>query len=91
MHAWITIPGRPKRACVVSNLSQGGAMLTFDDDPTGLPYCFKLTIEATGFETACEVRHQRVRVAQIGVEFVPWPALEEHRRRTALQLAHEWD
>jgi hypothetical protein len=91
MHAWISVPGRPKRACIVCNLSQAGALLIFADVPLGLPYCFKLEIEPIGFETACEIRHQRGTRRDVGVEFVSWTALTDHLRNAALQLAHEWD
>lgn len=67
LHAWIKIPGRPQIACVVRNLSVGGALVEFDV-PEWLPYRFRLHVEATGFETNCETRHVGERA--VGVMFV---------------------
>jgi hypothetical protein len=88
LHAWISIPGRPKLACMVSNLSVAGALLTFDKPPAGLPFCFKLTIEATKFETACEIRHNRS--SGVGVEFVTWSALKTFERQSGTNTVDDW-
>ncbi len=56
LHAWISVPGRPKLPCLVKDISIGGALLSFDR-PQWLPYTFQLTIEATRFTSWCEVRH----------------------------------
>lgn len=67
LHAWVKIPGRPQIACLVRNLSVGGALLEFDV-PDWLPYRFRLHIEASGFMTNCETRHVGTRA--VGVMFV---------------------
>ncbi len=67
LHAWISVPGRPRLPCTVKNLSIGGALLELDA-PAWLPYNFQLTIEATRFVTMCEVRHNSATA--IGVRFM---------------------
>lgn len=88
LHGWITVPGRSRMACVVQDLSVTGARLAFDAEPAGLPFCFKLTIEATRFETACEIRHQRGTI--VGVEFVAMSSLSASDRRSAVSAVDEW-
>lgn len=56
LHAWIKITGRPQLPCIVRNLSAHGALLEFKV-PDCMPYAFRLRIEATRFETDCELRH----------------------------------
>lgn len=77
LHAWVRVPGRPQYPCIVRDLSEGGAKLEFDDT-SWLPARFHLTIDADGFESDCEVRHQDATHA--GVEFV--------KRRPALVAGH---
>ena len=67
LHAWISVPGRPKLPCTVKNLSVGGALLELNT-PSWLPFNFQLTIEATRFRTMCEVRHHSANA--IGVRFL---------------------
>lgn len=67
LHAWISVPGRPKLSCTVVDLSVGGALLQLQK-PSWLPYNFMLTIEATRFVTSCEVRHSRSD--SVGVRFL---------------------
>lgn len=92
LHAWIHVPGRPRLACLVSNVSVKGAELTFETAQTGLPYFFTLSIEASKFETACEMRHQRGTA--IGVEFVADTALahasETRDQGSAFGSARDW-
>ena len=79
LHAWISVPGRPKLPCVVRNISVGGALLELDR-PSWLPFNFQLTIEATRFVTMCEVRHHSQ--GHVGVRFmtaVEYAALDRRR------------
>ena len=88
LHAWVAIPGRPRLPCIVQDLSVRGALLVFAEAPIGLSYVFKLTVEATKFETACEIRHQRG--TRVGVEFVAASALIAPERRAATDAVQEW-
>lgn len=65
--AWINVPGRPRLACVVKDLSVGGALLELEK-PSWLPYSFQLMIEATRFISMCEVRRQTDK--GVGVRFL---------------------
>lgn len=67
MHAWISVPGRPKLPCIVRNISLGGALLELDR-PSWLPFNFQLTIEAAKYVTWCEVRHHSA--SHVGVRFM---------------------
>ena len=67
LHAWISIEGRPKIACVVRNVSEGGALLEFPV-PKAMPYRFQLIVDCEGFEAWCEIRHSGDTWA--GVQFV---------------------
>lgn len=67
LHAWISVPGRPKLPCTVLDISIGGALLGLQQ-PSWLPYNFVVTIEATKFVSWCEVRHKRADA--VGVRFL---------------------
>ncbi len=67
LHAWISVPGRPRLPCIVKDISIGGALLQFER-PSWLPFTFQLTIESTRFTTMCEVRHQATTTT--GVRFM---------------------
>ena len=67
LHAWITVPGRPRLSCVVKDISLGGALLQFDQ-PSWLPFTFQLTVEGTRFTSMCEIRHTSVN--GMGVRFL---------------------
>ena len=67
VHGWICIEGRPRLACIIRNFSEAGALLEFDN-PSIVLRRFRLEIDATGFSTACEVRHHSAR--QAGVRFL---------------------
>ena len=88
LHGWITVPGRPRLACVVQNLSVNGALLAFDQSPVGLPYTFKLTIEASRFETHCEIKHQNA--TRVGVQFMAAAAATSPEQRPAAGSVQEW-
>jgi PilZ domain len=66
MHGWIVLPGRPKLACLVRNVSEGGALLECAA-PKWMPFSFTLEIDCKGFTAECEVRHQKE--TWIGVRF----------------------
>ena len=79
LHAWISVPGRPRLPCTVKNLSIGGALLALEM-PSWLPFNFQLTIEATRFTTMCEVRHHTAHA--VGVRFlaaVEYAAIDRQR------------
>ncbi len=67
LHAWVLRDGYPRLACVVRNVSEGGALLEFPV-PGAMPYWFTLSIDCKGFEARCEIRHQGVE--WMGVRFV---------------------
>jgi hypothetical protein len=67
LRAHILVPGRPRLACIVRDISVGGALLELDI-PSWLPFSFDLVIEASRFQTACEIRHQRANA--VGVRFI---------------------
>lgn len=67
LHGWMILEGRPRIACLVRNVSEGGALLEFQV-PKSIPYRFKLEIDCKGFVAECEIRHQSED--WIGVRFV---------------------
>ncbi len=92
LHAWISVPGRPRLPCTVKNLSVGGALLALET-PAWLPFNFQLTIEATRFVTMCEVRHHSSN--SIGVRFlaaVDYAAVDRQRAsdNRSLQDSDAW-
>jgi len=88
LHGWVTVPGRPRLTCQVQNLTVGGALLMFDTAAVVLPFSFKLTIEATRFETLCEIRHQHG--GKVGVQFVATTAQVAPVRHSAIDSVQEW-
>lgn len=88
LHGWVSIPGRRRLPCLVKDISVGGALLAFDQMPSCLPFCFRLTVESTRFESACEIRHTRENL--IGVEFVPMELLVAAERRAASDSVEDW-
>ena len=73
LYAWVTFPGRRRVQCIVKDISLGGALLSFEQMPSSIPFCFRLTIESTKFESACEIRNSRDNL--VGVKFVPMELL----------------
>jgi hypothetical protein len=67
LHGWVAVEGRPKFACVVRNVSEGGALLECAA-PKLMPFRFMLQIDCKGFEAWCEIRHHAEQ--WIGVRFV---------------------
>lgn len=67
IHAWVRVSGRPAISCIVRDLSQGGALLEFDED-VWLPYSFRVTSVDKQIDRVCEVRHETAN--RVGVEFV---------------------
>jgi hypothetical protein len=63
-------------ACVIRNLSDGGALLEFQREET-LPYHFILTIEGTNDVRGCEVRHAYGQ--STGVAFVDVASIQVGR------------
>lgn len=65
-HGWVRVPGRPPIACIVRNVSDGGALVELED-ARSLPYQFRLVVPSLGIDRDCEPRH--LRANQLGVEF----------------------
>jgi PilZ domain len=65
--ATVIIAGTPPIACTVRNISDGGALIVFEN-PVCVPYSFIVHIEGIGKPFGCEVRHHFG--ARVGVEFV---------------------
>jgi len=87
LHGWMSIEGRPRIACLVRNVSEGGALLECDV-PKVMPYRFGLIIECKGFEAWCETRHQKER--WIGVRFVRFERVEEPIAQWSPELEDNW-
>lgn len=67
IRGWIKVAGRPQVACIVRDLSDGGALLELYEE-SWLPFAFRLTSEDKQIDRHCEIRHQRG--IHIGVQFV---------------------
>ena len=85
LHGWLVMEGRARIACVVRNVSNGGALLECPV-PKVLPFRFQLVIDCKGFEATCELRHkgetwmgvQFVRLVKVEQPVTEWsPLLEE--------------
>ncbi len=65
--AVVSIPGHASISCEIKNVSEGGALVAFDDGfvPNRL---FKLMIDGTAFNILCEVRHHSKH--GVGVRFL---------------------
>ncbi len=57
IHAMIVNDKGHRSACIVRNISIGGALLEIDN-PALLPAYFTLQVEADGFAADCEIRHR---------------------------------
>ena len=75
-HGWVKIPGRPPITCVLRNMSEGGALLMFEQ-PQCLPYAFIMEVDGTGLTYGCEVRHHYG--VKVGVEFVDVATIQQAR------------
>ena len=87
LHGWVVVEGRPKMACLVRNVSEGGALLECDV-PKGLPFRFSLVIDCKGFQAWCEVRHQTDQ--WMGVRFVRFDKVEEPITAWSPTLEDAW-
>jgi hypothetical protein len=89
LHAWIRVGGRPPQPCTLSNISDGGALITLIDS-TWVPFSFRLTSEDKTVDFVCEVRHQGG--PRVGVEFVaPGHAFQAMRAANeAAPAANSW-
>jgi len=67
IRAWIKISGRPSVACIVRDLSEGGALIECEEE-TWLPYSFRVIAEDKSIDRVCEIRHQNGN--RTGVEFM---------------------
>ena len=74
LHGWVAVEGRPRIACVVKNISEGGALLELPITKY-LPFHFNLVIDCKGFQALCEVRHQSE--SHVGVQFVRFDEVAE--------------
>jgi hypothetical protein len=79
LHAWIRVGGRPPQPCTLSNISDGGALITLIGE-AWIPYSFRLTSDDKTVDWVCEIRHQSG--PRVGVEFVA-PGHEFDRIRAA--------
>ena len=66
IHAWIELPGRPRQACIVRDLSPAGALLELLEDGL-LPFKFRLAMGAPEEVFLCQACHQDQRL--LGVQF----------------------
>lgn len=64
----VILPGRGRIYCMIHNLSEGGALLEFEDGRISMPHRFELEIEIFGTRLMCEPRH--ASDAGVGVRFV---------------------
>lgn len=87
LHGWVVVEGRPKIACLVRNVSEGGALLECEV-PKGLPFRFSLVIDCKGFQALCEVRHQTDQ--WMGVRFVHLDRVEEPIAQWSPALEDAW-
>jgi hypothetical protein len=67
VHGIVSARGRPSAPCIMRDVSEGGALLEVFH-PRWFPSRFRLIIQATGFETECEIVH-RTDTA-LGVRFM---------------------
>ncbi len=74
LHGWVVVEGRPRMACLVRNVSDGGALLEFPA-PKSMPFRFTLVIDCKGFEALCETRHHKDH--WMGVRFVRFEKIIE--------------
>ena len=87
LHGWLAIEGRPKIACLVRNVSEGGALLECEV-PKVLPFRFSLEIDCKGFQAVCEPRHQTQ--TWVGVRFVRVDKIEEPIAKWSPELEDAW-
>ena len=87
LHGWVSIDGRPKIACLVRNVSEGGALLEFDV-PKVMPFRFKLVIDCKGFEAWCEQRHSSD--SWMGVQFVRVDKAESPISHWSVEMEDAW-
>lgn len=80
LKAWIRVSGRPPVPCVLSNVSDGGALIHIESD-MWIPFSFRLTSEDRQIDRICEIRHQQPR--RIGVEYVTPAAAEDQDKANA--------
>lgn len=78
MQGWICIEGRPRVACQVQNLSEGGAQIAVGPGEK-MPAHFVLIVEAMKLKAAC----QKVRDIEgvLGVRFITEAELAEAQAR----------
>ncbi len=82
------LPGHVIVPCTIVNLSEGGALLSFNGDVKP-PATFRLAIDDTSFNLLCEVRHQAGNKA--GVRFARLAegiALNRHFQRIPAEPAN---
>jgi hypothetical protein len=72
--ATVKLKGRADIPCAVANISEGGALLVFDE-PQCLPYGFIVTIDGMTGPFGCEMRHHYG--VRVGVEFVATARITE--------------
>jgi hypothetical protein len=87
LHGWMMLEGRPRIACLVRNVSEGGALLECEV-PKVMPYRLGLIIDCKGFEAWCELRHQTER--WVGVRFVHFERVQEPIAHWSPEVEDAW-
>lgn len=87
LHGWVVVDGRPRRPCLVRNVSEGGALLEFEI-PKVMPYRFTLIIDCKGFEAWCETRH--TGETWMGVQFVRVDKIEAPIAHWSVEMEDAW-
>ncbi len=87
LHGWLAVEGRPKIACLVRNVSEGGALLECEV-PKVLPFRFNLIVDCKGFQASCEARHKTE--TWVGVRFVRVDKIEEPIALWSPELEDAW-
>jgi hypothetical protein len=87
LHGWVIIDGRPRMACLVRNVSEGGALLEFPV-PKVMPFRFSLSIDCKGFEAWCEPRHHTE--TWMGVRFVRVERIEQPIAEWSMEHEKAW-
>jgi hypothetical protein len=82
--ARVALPRNVQMPCMIENLSDGGALLTFEE-PAPTAASFRLIVEGTSFNLLCEPRHAQGN--RLGVKFARLAediALNRHFQRTTV-------
>ena len=87
LHGWLLVEGRPRIACIIRNVSEGGALVECPV-PKVLPFRFQLVIDCKDFEATCEVRHKSE--TWMGVQFINFVKIHQPITAWSPQLEDAW-